>query len=82
MKSYVTLSVAEKLKIPIFEMPIIPQILNINNLRITSAKSINLHTIRKLIKYSLKDFIPNAMFTLIVFERLLSKGSTISHPAG
>ena len=36
-------------------MPIIPQTLNINNLRTTSAKSINLHTIRKLIEYSLKN---------------------------
>ena len=32
----------------------IPQTLNINNLGNTSAKSINLHTIRKLIEYSLK----------------------------
>ena len=50
-----TLSVPEKLKNSIFEMPIIPQILNTNNLRNTSAKSINLHTIRKLIECSLKN---------------------------
>ena len=49
-----TLSVPEKLKNSIFEMPIIPQTLNTNNLRNTSAKSINLHTIRKLIECSLK----------------------------
>ena len=39
-----TLSVSEKLKNSIFEMPIIPQILNINNFRITNAKSYYLHT--------------------------------------
>ena len=50
-----TLSVSEKLKNSIFEMPIIPQTLNTNNLRNTSAKSINLHTIRKLIECSLKN---------------------------
>ena len=50
-----TLSVPEKLKNSIFEMPIIPQILNTNNLRNTSAKSINLHTIRKLIECSFKN---------------------------
>ena len=50
-----TLSVQEKLKNSIFEMPIITQTLNINNLRTKSAKSINLHTIRKLVEYSLKD---------------------------
>ena len=44
-----TLSVPEKLKNPIFEMPIIPQTLNINNLTITIANSIKLHTIRTLI---------------------------------
>ena len=36
-------------------MPITPQTLNITNLRSTSGKSTNLHTIRKLIKYSLKN---------------------------
>ena len=49
-----TLSVTKKLKNSIFEMPIIPQTLNINNLWTTSAKSINLHTLRKLVEYSLK----------------------------
>ena len=41
---FLTLSVSEKLKNSIFEMPIIPQILNINNFRITNAKSYYLHT--------------------------------------
>ena len=49
-----TLSIPEKLKNPIFEMPIIPPTLNINNLRNTDAKSIKLHTIRKLAECSLK----------------------------
>ena len=52
-----TLSVSEKLKNSIFEMPIIPQTLNTNNLRTTYAKPINLRTIRKLIKYSLKTLL-------------------------
>ena len=49
-----TLSLPEKLKNWIFEMPIIQQTLNINNSRTTRAKSINLHTIGKFIGYSLK----------------------------
>ena len=49
-----TLSVTKKLKNSIFEMPIITQTLNINNLRTTGTKSINLHTLRKLVEYSLK----------------------------
>ena len=52
-------------------MPIVPQTLNLDNLRTTSAKSINLYTIRKLIEYSLKDVALKAMFTLTVFEILL-----------
>ena len=44
-----TLSLLEKLKNSIYEMPIIQQTSNINNSRITRPKSINLHTIRKLI---------------------------------
>ena len=51
---FITLSGLEKLNNSIFETPIIPQNLNINNLRTTSAKSINPPTIRKLIEYSLK----------------------------
>ena len=64
-----TLSVPEKLKNSIFEMPIIAQTLN-NNLRTASAKSINLHTIRKLTEYSLK-------IVLTVFEILLSEGRSV-----
>ena len=58
-------------------MSIIPQTLNINNLRTISAKSINLHTIRKLIKYSLKNILRKAMFSLIVFEILLLVGRLV-----
>ena len=49
-----TLSVPEKLKNSKFKIPITLQNLNINNDGTTSAKSINLDIIRKLIKYSLK----------------------------
>ena len=49
------LSATEKLKNSIFEMPIIIQTLNFNNLRTTNVKSINLHTIRKLMECSLKS---------------------------
>ena len=62
-------------------MPIIPPTLNINNLRTKSAKSINLHTIRKLVEYSLKNVFVKAMFTLTVFEILLSEGRSVGRPA-
>ena len=58
-------------------MPIIPKTLNINNLRTTIAKYINLHTIRKLIEYSLKK----AMFTPNDFQILLSEGTSVLSPA-
>ena len=45
----------EKSKNSVSEMPIIPQTLNINNLKTTSANSINFYTIRKLVKYSLRN---------------------------
>ena len=73
-----TLSVPEKLKNSDFEMPIILQTLN-NNLRTTSAKSINLYTIRKLIEYSLKHVSVKAMFT--VFEVFLTEGRSVLSPA-
>ena len=67
----------EKLKNSIFEMPIIPQTLNINNSRTTRAKSTNLHTVRKLIEYSFKK----AMFTTTVFEILMSEVRSVLLPA-
>ena len=68
------------MKISIFERPIITQTLNINNLKATSAKSIKLHTIRKLVKYSFKNVTSKAMFTLTVFEILLSERRSVLPP--
>ena len=58
-------------------MPIITQTLNINNLRTTTAKSINLHNLRKLDEYSLENVPAKAMFTPTVFEILLSEGRSV-----
>ena len=76
-----TISVPEKLKNSIFEIPIIPQTLNINNLRTTSAKSVNLHNIRRLTEYSLKNVLVKAMFTITAFEILLSESRSVLSPA-
>ena len=46
------LSVPENL-----EMPIIPKTLNISDLKIPIAKSINLHTIRKPFEYPLESIM-------------------------
>ena len=62
-------------------MLIITQTLNINNLRTASAKSINLHNIRKLVEYSLKNVVAKAMFNLTAFEIPLSEGRFVSPPA-
>ena len=51
-------------------MRIIVQTLNINNFRATSATSINLHTIRKLIGYFFRKVFVKAMFTITLFEIL------------
>ena len=51
-----TLSLPEKQRKLTVDMPIITQVLNINNLRATSAASIKLHTIRKFIKCFSKTF--------------------------
>ena len=79
--NYLTFSIPEKLKNSIFEMPIIPQTLNINKLRTTNAKSINLQIIRKLIEYPSKNVPVRAMFTLSVFEILLFVRRTVLPPA-
>ena len=50
-----TVSVPEKLKNSIFEIPIIRQTLNINSYRTKSAKSVNLDIDWKLIECSLKN---------------------------
>ena len=62
-------------------MPTIPQTLNINNLTTTSDNYINLNTIRKLIKYSLKNTSVKPMSTLIVFEILQFEGRLVLSPA-
>ena len=81
MELLLTLSVPEKLKNSVFENPIIPTSLNINNWITTSAKSINLHIIRKLIEYFLKNICVKVMFTLTVFEILLFEGRSLLTPA-
>ena len=53
LNNHLTLSVPEKLKNSIFQIPIVPQTSNIHNQRTTRAESINLDIIRKLIEYSL-----------------------------
>ena len=58
-------------------MLIISQDLNMNNLRTTITKSINLNTIRKIIKYFLKNVPVKAMFTLTIFDILLFKGKSV-----
>ena len=75
-----TLWVPEILENSIFGTPITPQLLKINNLGTTSAKSINLHTIRKLIKCSLKNVPVKAVLTLIVSEILLFEGRLVLLP--
>ena len=75
--SDLALSVPEKSKNSIFEIPIILQTLNINNQRTISEKSINLHIIRKLIKYSLKNISVKATFTLTFFEIMLFEGRSV-----
>ena len=57
-----TLSVPEKLKNSIFLIQIISQTLNINNYRTTSARSINLHIIRKLFECFFKNALVKTKF--------------------
>ena len=52
----------------------IPQTLNIDNVRTASANFVNLDTIKKLIKCSSKSI---GMFTLSVFEILLFEGRSV-----
>ena len=69
-----------KLKNSIFEMLIIPQTLNINNSRTTRAKYISLHTIRKLIEYSLKNFQQRQCLLLPISRYWCPKVSRYYHP--
>ena len=59
-----------------FEVLIIPQTLNINKQRTTSAKSINLDIFKKLIKYSFKKLLVKEM-SLTVFGILLFEGKLV-----
>ena len=61
-------------------MLLIPQALNINNLRTTSGKSINLHSIRKLLQYSLKNDRVKTIFNFTTFEILLFEGRLALSP--
>ena len=69
-----TLSLPEKSKNSIFEVPIILQPLNINNQITTSAMSISLDIIRKLIEYFLKQVLAKAVLTPTLFEISLFEG--------
>ena len=62
-------------------MPIIPQTLSIKNLRTTNAKSMNMHVLRKLIEYYLKNLLLKAMFTIAVFDIFLLKDRSVVSPA-
>ena len=73
-----TLLVQKKFKNSIFEITIIPQTLNVNNLRTTIAKFINLVIFTELIKYSGSVRV---MFTLTVFQILLLEGRLVFAPA-
>ena len=76
-----TLSVPEILEKLLFVTLIIPQTWNINNLKTTRAKSLNLHTITKLIKYSLKNISVKVVFNVTVFEILQFEGRLLLSPA-
>ena len=78
---FFTLSVSEKFKNSIFEIPVISQTLSTNSLRTTSEKPINLHTIRKLIEYIFKNYFLLALFTPTVVEILLFKCRSVLPPA-
>ena len=61
-------SSTRKIENSIFGMPIITQTFNINNFRIKSANFINLHTIRKLVEYSIKN-VWQRQCLLLLFSR-------------
>ena len=63
VKCFINSFSPEKIENYNFEIPTIPQTLNINNKRTASAKSINWMFFRKLIKYSLKQVLLKAIFS-------------------
>ena len=70
------------MKNTIFEIAMIPQTLNIKNYRTKSAKSINLHIIRKLIKYFLKKGLVKAtvFVTQIISRRQKNANAKVLYP--
>ena len=74
-----TISVLEKLRNSIFEIPKF-SCLNISNWNTIIAKPINLGIIRKLIKYCFKKVL-KVPFTLTVFEILLFECKSVLLPA-
>ena len=71
----------KKLKNSIFEMPIITQNLNINNLRTTTAKFCQPAYHWKACLIFFKKYSAIVMFALIDFEMLLSQGRSVLRPA-
>ena len=65
----------------IFEITIVPQTLNINNLRAPSEKSVNVDIIRKLIEYSLENINVKTTFSFTVLKILLFRGRFVLAPA-
>ena len=74
----------EKFKNSIFEMPIITQTLNLNDMRTKSANSINLHTIRKVVEYPLKNFVDKDNVYSSYFRDIAIRRQTriVIRPAG
>ena len=70
----------KKLKNSIFEMSVIRQNLNINNLRTTTAKVYQPAYHYKACLIFLRKCSARVMFALLVFEMLLSQGRSILRP--
>ena len=70
LSKILTLSVSDILKNSIFEILTIPQISNINNQRITSAKSVSPDIVKKLIEYTLGNVYAH-LFRDIAVPRLV-----------
>ena len=61
----------------ISEMPLITQNLSINNLRTTSAKPMNVRTIKKLVEYSLKSVVGKDNVYSSRFRRIAVLGRAV-----
>ena len=70
LSKILTPSVSDILKNSIFEILTIPQISNINNQRITSAKSVSPDIVKKLIEYTLGNVYAH-LFGDIAVPRLV-----------